>query len=88
MTAHCDLVLQAEPSQKFAAEKFAPPLRNNSVHVLTLTPFYPKQDDEGSGCFIAEPLQALIGEGVENTVLVASPFYRGRQQVNAGAAPG
>jgi glycosyltransferase involved in cell wall biosynthesis len=87
MTAHRDLVLQDEPSQEFAAEKFAPPLRNNSVHVVTLTPFYPKQGDEGSGCFIAEPLRALVTAGVENTVLFANPFYRGRQRVNAAAVP-
>ena len=87
MTAHGDLVLHDELSQEFAAEKSAPLLRNNSVHVVTLTPFYPKQGDEGFGCFIAEPLQALIGEEVENTVVLASPFYRGRQQINAGAAP-
>jgi teichuronic acid biosynthesis glycosyltransferase TuaC len=87
MTARYDLVLRDEPSQEFVAEKLAPSLRNNAVHVVTLTPFYPRQGDEGSGCFIAEPLQALVGEEVENTVLLASPFYRGRQQVNAGAGP-
>jgi teichuronic acid biosynthesis glycosyltransferase TuaC len=87
MTARCDLVLNDEPSHEFAAENFAPPLRNNLVHVLTLTPFYPKQGDEGSGCFIAEPLRALVTAGVENTVLFANPFYRGRQRVNAAAVP-
>ncbi len=50
--------------------------RHRSLHVLTLTPFYPNESDEAQGCFIAEPLQALSGAQIVNTVLALQPIYR------------
>jgi len=55
------------------------------LHILTITPFYPSQDDEANGCFIAEPLQALASMGVTNSVLVASPIYRRRPPAHGDA---
>jgi teichuronic acid biosynthesis glycosyltransferase TuaC len=49
---------------------------NSSLHVLTLTPFYPTQQDDAQGCFVAEPLLALEQQGIANTVLAVQPFYR------------
>lgn len=46
------------------------------IHVLTLTPFYPSENDDASGCFVAEPLAALADIGVTNTVFALQPFYR------------
>lgn len=46
------------------------------IRVLTLTPFYPSQGDDASGCFIAEPLTALEKLGIVNTVFGVQPFYR------------
>lgn len=46
------------------------------IRVLTLTPFYPSQGDDASGCFIAEPLTALEKLGIVNTVFAVQPFYR------------
>ena len=46
------------------------------LHVLTLTPFYPVQEDDAQGCFVAEPLPWLAQLGVRNTVRAARPFYR------------
>jgi glycosyltransferase involved in cell wall biosynthesis len=54
-------------------------------HVLTLTPFYPSVHDDASGCFVAEPIAALAKAGVENTVLAARPFYRGKLQARVDA---
>src|SRR5262249_29563333 len=50
-----------------------------SPHIITLTPFYPSQQDDASGCFIAEPLAALSDLGVQNSVLAVQPLYRNRQ---------
>jgi teichuronic acid biosynthesis glycosyltransferase TuaC len=50
---------------------------SNGLHVLTLTPFYPNDKDDASGCFVYEPLLWLDKLGVENTVFAVQPFYRG-----------
>jgi len=55
------------------------------LHVLTLTPFYPNQEDESSGCFIAEPLDALAKIGIANTVFAVQPFYRRRSHPRSSA---
>jgi len=47
-----------------------------ALHVLTITPFYPNEGDDASGCFIAEPLDALAKIGIANTVFAVQPFYR------------
>lgn len=57
------------------------------LHVLTLTPFYPIQGDEGFGCFIAEPLPWLARLGMTNTVIAAQPFYQRRVQTSDSAPP-
>src|SRR5205823_7889536 len=57
--------------------------RKFSPHVLTLAPFYPSQENPVAGCFIAEPRPHLEACGVENTVLVAQPFYRRRETSNS-----
>src|SRR6266536_5285160 len=45
------------------------------LHVLTITPFYPRAGDESFGCFVAEPLVELMKAGVRATVFAVSPFY-------------
>jgi len=52
--------------------------QNRALHVLTLTPFYPHEQDDGSGCFVAEPLDALAESGIQNSVFAVEPWYRGR----------
>jgi glycosyltransferase involved in cell wall biosynthesis len=49
--------------------------------LLTLTPFYPSEQDDAAGCFVAEPLQWLAKAGLENTVFATQPFYRGKQRI-------
>jgi teichuronic acid biosynthesis glycosyltransferase TuaC len=49
-----------------------------ALHVLTLTPFYPNDPDDGQGCFVAEPLRAVEQQGIVNTVFAVQPFYRAR----------
>jgi len=52
------------------------PREARTTHVLTLTPFYPSERDDSTGCFVSEPLDALAKAGVTNTVFAMQPFYR------------
>jgi glycosyltransferase involved in cell wall biosynthesis len=61
--------------------------RQQKIHVLTLAPFYPVEGDDGSGCFIAEPLRALNMAGLSHTVLLATPFYRATPPVHRVSLP-
>lgn len=54
--------------------------KKQSPHVLTLTAFYPSEDDDAGGCFVAEPLDWLARQGVRNTVFAVQPFYRGQKR--------
>ena len=56
-----------------------------SLHVLTLTPFYPSDRDDASGCFISEPLDLLARAAIRNTVMAVQPAYRRR--LRAGGSP-
>ena len=61
--------------------------RDRPLHVLTLTPFYPTQSDDASGCFIAEPLVAMAERGMLQTVFPVRPFHRGRVAPGTTAPP-
>jgi teichuronic acid biosynthesis glycosyltransferase TuaC len=68
-------------------ERDSPAVRTpRLIHVLTLTPFYPSEDDDGAGCFVSEPLDALAAVGVENTVFALQPFYRGKIRARSATA--
>ncbi len=58
-----------------------------SLHVLTLTPFFPSEDDDAGGCFVAEPLDWLTKRGIRNTVLAVQPFYRKRNHSASSSTP-
>lgn len=58
-----------------------------NLHVLTLTPFYPRAGDDANGCFVAEPLAELSKLGIRNSVFAVQPFYRGRVHGNPSAPP-
>ena len=61
--------------------------QGRSLHVLTLTPFYPSDRDDASGCFISEPLDVLAGEAMRNTVVAVQPAYRPRLRARASTVP-
>lgn len=54
-----------------------------TLHVLTLTPFYPNSKNEVSGCFIAEPLKLIEEMGVEHSVFAAQSLYQGKASPDA-----
>src|SRR5271157_2214140 len=58
----------------------------SALHVLTLTPFFPSDQNEVSGCFIAEPIEQLKEFGVDSSVIAASPIYYSRKQPSSSAA--
>jgi teichuronic acid biosynthesis glycosyltransferase TuaC len=45
------------------------------LHVLTLTPFYPSDGDEVSGCFVAETLRELKTCDVSSSVIAVDSIY-------------
>jgi teichuronic acid biosynthesis glycosyltransferase TuaC len=59
---------------------------DSTLHVLTLTPFFPSAQNEISGCFIAEPIEHLKQVGVDTSVMAVSPIHYPRQQPISEAA--
>jgi teichuronic acid biosynthesis glycosyltransferase TuaC len=53
-----------------------------NLHVLTLTPFFPSEGDEVSGCFIAESLKALTSFGLASSVIAVDSIYRPLRRSN------
>src|SRR4029077_15832265 len=58
-----------------------------SLHLLTLTPFYPVLEDDARGCFVAEPLPWLEPLGMANSVVGVQAFYRRRIRPNNSGVP-
>jgi teichuronic acid biosynthesis glycosyltransferase TuaC len=50
------------------------------LHLLTLTPFYPSDGDEVSGCFVAENLRQLKLEGIASSVIAVDSVYHARRK--------
>ncbi len=61
--------------------------QKREIHVLTLTPFYPSEEDGSGGCFVSEPLEWLSELGIRNTVIAAQPFYRKKLRALASQIP-
>src|SRR5271156_3436449 len=62
---------------RFGGKKSHPPARG-----MTLTPFYPTASDDAEGCFIAEPLRAMEGFGVNSCVIAVQPWHRSKSGSN------
>lgn len=78
---------RAEKSVNAGRSATASESSQGTLHVLTITPFYPTASDDASGCFIAEPLQVMTNLGVKNSVLVAAPAYRRSEPTYPNAPP-
>jgi glycosyltransferase involved in cell wall biosynthesis len=52
------------------------------LHVLTLTPFYPSDGDEVSGCFVAETLRQLKAYGVASSVIAVDSIYHASRRTS------
>ena len=57
------------------------------LHVLTLTPFYPSDGDEVSGCFVAEILRELRVYGVASSVIAVDSIYHAQPKDKPGILP-
>src|SRR5260370_11486597 len=51
-----------------------------ALHVLTLTPFFPSDQNEVSGCFIAEPLAQLKQFCFDSSVIAATPIHHAKKE--------
>jgi glycosyltransferase involved in cell wall biosynthesis len=49
------------------------------LHVLTLTPFFPSDGDDVSGCFVAESLRQLESSGVTSSVIAVDSIYHDKR---------
>jgi glycosyltransferase involved in cell wall biosynthesis len=58
----------------------------SAMHILTLTPFFPSDQNEVSGCFIAEPIEQLKQFGVASSVIAVSPIYYPRKRASSNSA--
>ncbi len=58
----------------------------SALHVLTITPFFPSDQNEVSGCFIAEPIEQLKQFGVDSSVIATAPIYYPRKHPTPSAA--
>ncbi len=58
---------------------FAKPARLSTLHVLTLTPFYPSEESAVNGCFVAESLAELNSHGVRSSVIGVDTIYHSRR---------
>jgi teichuronic acid biosynthesis glycosyltransferase TuaC len=56
------------------------------LHVLTLTPFFPSDQNEVDGCFVAEPIEQFEQFGVDSSVIAVSPVYHPEKRPSASAA--
>ena len=56
--------------------------RPAKLHVLTLTPFYPSDGDEVSGCFVAETLRQLKAYGVASSVIAVDSIYHASRRTS------
>jgi teichuronic acid biosynthesis glycosyltransferase TuaC len=64
------------------AEKIVEPGRRQKPHVLTLTPFYPSDGDEVSGCFVAEALRQIEAQGAASSVIAVESIYHASRKSN------
>ncbi len=56
-----------------------------SLHILTLTPFFPSDRNEVTGCFVSEPVEQLRKCGVACSVIALSPIYAARRRSSSSA---
>jgi teichuronic acid biosynthesis glycosyltransferase TuaC len=56
-----------------------------ALHVLTITPFFPSDQNEVNGCFVAEPIEQLRQFGVDCSVLAVSPLHHPQKRPTTGA---
>jgi teichuronic acid biosynthesis glycosyltransferase TuaC len=61
------------------ASVFVEPSKPSTLHVLTLTPFYPSETCEVNGCFVAESLAELSSRYVLSSVIGVDTIYHPRR---------
>jgi glycosyltransferase involved in cell wall biosynthesis len=67
------------------AEKIVDRGTRPKLHVLTLTPFYPSDGDEVSGCFVAETLRQIEAQGAASSVIAVDSIYHASKKSSQNA---
>jgi glycosyltransferase involved in cell wall biosynthesis len=57
----------------------------SSLHVLTLTPFFPSRSNPVYGTYVSEPIQLFGHFNLHSTVFGVSPLYRGQRHALSDA---
>jgi len=57
----------------------SPPADVSPLHVLTLTPFFPSQQNEVTGCFVSDAIEYFPQFGIDSTVIAALPIHYPRR---------
>lgn len=57
------------------------------MHIVTLTPFYPSENDDADGCFVSAPLNWLAKLGHRNSVLAVRPVFHRKPRGKGAAVP-
>src|ERR1700674_113217 len=85
---HAVVIWHNPKAREYYQRQQVPDIRhlNSALHVLTLTPFFPSDQNEVSGCFVAEPIEQLRQFGVDSSVIAASPIYYTRKHSSSSAA--
>lgn len=68
-----------------ASDSVNPRSSSSSLHVLTITPFFPFASNPVYGTFISEPIQHFAEFNLHSTVIGVSPLHRQRRHPLPGA---
>jgi teichuronic acid biosynthesis glycosyltransferase TuaC len=81
------LVVEAPPQDVARPADVEVHPNDRALHVLTLTPFFPREDDDADGCFVAEALPPLMEQGIRHFVIAARPLHRGTVRTGDAGTP-
>lgn len=58
----------------------------STLHVVTLTPFFPSDQNEVSGCYVAEPIAHFAQFGLASSVIAVSPIHHRPKHASSSSA--
>lgn len=72
MTSGANVALAQNASRSISAR---PPVNLKTLHVLTLTPFFPSAENPVYGTYISEPIEHFAEFNLRSTVIAVSPLH-------------
>jgi len=83
MTCGANLTLPQDVSRSDSAE---PRTGKTTLHILTLTPFYPSSENPVYGTYISEPIEHFAEFNLRSSVIAVSPLHHKRHSAARSAA--